>query len=241
MPEELTIATFNWKNGFNNLNIEKSINNCKVLTSFIDKQKIDLLGLQESVKKNLRICYPILKDKSYTIYGDGRFGKYGKLFPFSILDETDSVISRLAMTKDVETIRLPWLGSQLPRIVNKISFGDVVFLNTHLTLLNNTVKKNQLELIYTIIKYEVEHGKKVILTGDFNMTQKNIYFSEFINKLDKIGIKRLPADKPTCKMINAGPLDHIFFPKEWEIREFDYVELGISDHLLVWVKVKTNK
>ena len=241
MPEELTIMTFNWQNNFLSLSTVKDGQNCEKLVSFIANNNIDLLGLQESIKKNLRICRPLLEKEGYTIYGDGRFGKYGKLFPFSVLDETDSIVSRLEVTEKIETIRLPWLGSQLPRIINKITFGDIVFLNTHLTLLNNTVKRNQLELIYIIIKYEVERGKKVVLTGDFNMTMKNVYLNEFAKKLDELGIRRVEANRPTCKRINAGPLDHIFLPKEWEIIKFEYPELGISDHIPILVKVRTNK
>lgn len=239
--KELTIATFNFRNTFAFYQTLKEKSDCFTFVKFIMENNIDILGTQETTIRKLRTCLPLLTEYGYKIYGDGRLGKIGLFFPFSLTNETNAIIFKDDMSERGETLKLPWLGSQFPRIVTKGVFGNVVFLNTHLDYVNNKVKKKQLETIYYLINDLVKMGKKIILTGDFNMTLRSKDLKKFINDLKILGIKRVPVNIMTCKGVKSGAIDHVFIPNKWEIKEVLLPELSISDHKPIVVKVRINE
>lgn len=239
--KELTIATFNFKNNYSVYQTLKEQSDCFTFVKFIMENDIDILGTQETTIRKLRTCLPLLTEYGYKIYGEGRLGKIGLLFPFSLMNETNAIIFKDDMSERGETLKLPWLGSQFPRIVTKGVFGNVVFLNTHLDYLNNKVKKKQLEIIYYLINDLVKIGKKVILTGDFNMTLRNKNLKKFIKDLEVLGIKRVPVNTVTCKGVKSGAIDHVFISEAWEVQEVILPELSISDHRPIVVKLRINE
>ncbi len=240
MKNTLTIATFNFQNTYHPYQTLEDKTNCYSFIKFIMENDIDILGTQETTTRKLRLCEPILTDYGYKIYGNGRFGKLGHIFPIKLADETNSIIFKQSLGKGIHTTKLPWRGTVFPRIITRADFADIVFLNTHLDNLNPKVKAKQLLFIKQVIKQLVSEGKKIILTGDFNMTLKNKNLREFIQSLNLIGIKRVDANENSYREINFGPLDHIFIPKEWKVESISQPQLSISDHKPIIVKVKTN-
>jgi len=240
MKETLTIATFNWQNSYHPFKTLKDKTDCYSFVNFIIKNDIDILGVQETTIRNLKHCNSILKEYGYSVYGTGRFKKTGFIFPVNLANETNSVIFREKLGKGISTTTLPWRGTIFPRVITRVDFEDIVFLNTHLDNMNNAVKAKQLIYINKIIEKLVDEDKKIILTGDFNMTLKNKNFKSFVQNLKLLGIKRVKANKNSCRSINFGPLDHIFIPKDWQVEEIIQPNLSISDHTPIVVKVKTN-
>lgn len=240
MKETLTIATFNFRNSYHLYQTPKDKTDCYSFIKFIMENEIDILGTQETTIRNLRLCETLLIDYGYNIYGDGRYGKLGYIYPVNLANETNSIIFKKELGQGEQTIKLPWLGTTFPRIITKAEFENIVFLNTHLDNINNKVKEKQLKFIYKLIKDLLKENKQIILTGDFNMTTKNKSFRQFIQDLKKLNIKRVEANKPSCHGVKFGPIDHIFIPKEFEVEEIKQPNISISDHKPIIVKVKTN-
>lgn len=240
MKDTLTIATFNFRNSYHPYQTLKDKTDCYSFIKFIMENDIDILGTQETIIRNLRFCEPILTDYGYTIYGDGRYGKLGYIYPINLANETNSIIFKNNLGQGQRTIKLPWLGTTFPRIITKAEFENIVFLNTHLDNINNKVKAKQLRFIYNLIKNIQKENKEIILTGDFNMTLKNKDFKEFIYELKKLNLKRVEANKPSCHGVKFGPIDHIFIPKDFEVEDIKQPNISISDHKPIIVKIKRN-
>jgi endonuclease/exonuclease/phosphatase family metal-dependent hydrolase len=129
------------------------------------------------------------------------------------------------------------LPNVIPRILTKAyidtkEFGLITFYNTHLSVKNDKVKKKQLNSILDNIKKETN---PVILTGDFNMTINNPLFKEFINELEKIGIKRVNVLEKTYKTHSKNnAIDHIFVSKKMNILKYKVIKddkyKDFSDH-----------
>ena len=198
---------------------------------------IDVLGLQEMTFKKINFCRPILLDYKYNIYGNGRYGMIGKIFPISLANETNTIITK-DIVKDYKTIKMPWIGSTFPRIITKIVTKDYVCYNTHLDNANPKVKAKQLDFIYNLLLNE---KKPVILMGDFNLKTNNKKFKNFISKLKKLHLKRVDNNEYTCNKIKKGPIDHIFLPDNWKVLDISTLKLNISDHKPIIIKVKTCK
>ncbi|MBD9098852.1 hypothetical protein EGP98_04595, partial [bacterium] len=112
-----------------------------------------------------------------------------------------------------------WYGDPLPHnIEERIStelYGDAVYKYT----LDNIKKENN----------------PIILTGDFNMTINNLLFKEFINELEKIGIKRVNVLEKTYKTHSKNnAIDHIFVSKKMNILKYKVIKddkyKDFSDH-----------
>lgn len=237
MKDELVIATFNWQNSYHPYQTFKDKTDCYSFVKFIMENDIDILGTQETVLRNLKLCRSVLLDYGYEIYGTGRFSGIGHIYPISLSNETNSIVTRLKPSSKVLVKKMPWLGSSFPRIVTVLKFDNLVFLNTHLDNVNPKVKKKQLQYIYELICDFVDNNYDLILTGDFNMTVKNKNFKKFIFDLEKLGIVRVDNDEATCRGIKK-PIDHVFISDSWELLNKELVETSISDHKSIIVKVK---
>lgn len=237
MKDELVIATFNWQNKYHPYQTLKDKTDCYSFIKFIMENGIDILGTQETVSRNLKLCRSVLFDYGYDVYGTGRFGSIGHIYPVSLTNETNSIVTRLQPSSRLLVRKMPWLGSPFPRILTILEFDNLVFLNTHLDNVNPKVKKNQLQCIYELISDFISGGFDVILTGDFNMTVKNKNFSDFIAALEQLGINRVDNDIATCRGIKK-PIDHVFISNNWEVLKRDVVKVSISDHKSIIVKVK---
>lgn len=237
MKDELTIATFNWQNNYHPYQTFKDKTDCYSFVKFIMENDIDILGTQEMVSRNLKLCRSVLFDYGYEVYGTGRFGGIGHIYPISLSNETNSIVTRLQPSSMVSVKRMPWLGSPFPRILTILEFDNLVFLNTHLDNVNPKVKEKQLQYIYKLISDFISGGFDVILTGDFNMTVKNKSFENFIADLEKLGINRVTNDIATCRGIKR-PIDHIFVSDNFELLNKEIVETSISDHKAIIVRLK---
>ena len=78
------------------------------------------------------------------------------------------------------------------------------------------------------------------MTGDFNLKINKKIFLDFIDKLKRINIERIPLDEKTLKQsLYNRAIDHIFISKEFQIIDKEVVKtLEISDHYPLLVRIK---
>ena len=102
------------------------------------------------------------------------------------------------------------------------------------------MKQKQLDAIYAILAHEVKYGKQIILTGDFNMTMENKNMQAFVTRLKELGLMRVQANESTHALYKSGPIDHIFLSASQLVDKIETVNMPISDHKAILVKVRSN-
>lgn len=222
----MNICTFNIKNSFLN---HKNKN--EMIYTLINKYDLDILCVQESTYKDLKS----FNYNNYKSYGFGRLKRSNSIF-----NETNNIISDIHLT-NVRTHYLPSYLTTFKRIYTVGSFivnnSKYLIINTHLDFLNNISRKIQLNKIYNYI--EKKHTDyNIILVGDFNVTTKEKYFIDFINKLDKLDIVLLSNNTPTIK---SKVIDHVFLSKNIKVKEFRVINndnIVDSDHFPIIVNLE---
>ena len=78
--------------------------------------------------------------------------------------------------------------------------------------------------------------------GDFNLDLGDELFINFINKLESIGIKRVPMNEKTnaSKYSEESAIDHVFVSNEFKILDYGtYDDLtNITDHKAIYVDIE---
>jgi len=249
----LKIGSFNIKN---TLNKKNNISNAKTIAQLIKEEKIDILGTQELTRASEVELNKNLKD--YKCYGNYRLGKY--LFKNSNFNENNIIITNKKVTEH-KTIWLPWIAknfkdlkksilkkSIMPRIatiitINDHEFGKIKMINTHLDHKIINIKEKQLEKLKNIIE-KIERKYQIVLTGDFNLQEKDEIFQKFIKDLEKLNLKKVIIEEKTWtgKDGKQKQIDHIFIPNSWKILEKGILDnKEISDHNPIFVKVEINE
>jgi len=246
MPQ-LHICTFNVKN--DNL-LHKHLNIREIYKKLINDYQIDILCTQEMIESTLN---EIQKEfPNYHVVGDYRYGN--NIFSSRIkrvrkFNESNHIISSYKIEKG-KTTSLPWFPRSLkelyngtlkyksttPRIVTEAVFSifgkKIRVVNTHLDSHLGGIQKLQFMKLESILK---KSKLPVILTGDFNTTIEDKNFQEFIKNMNKIGLKRIDISGKTFKKAkNDLAIDHIFIPKDWQVKEIKIIDesflKGYSDH-----------
>ena len=229
----LVISTFNIKNDYYKYNIDKT----KDIINYLNKNQIDILNLQEVYKKLDKDLKREVKNNNYRMIGKYRFLSRLILKPFN---ESTPIITNKKIV-EIKHYKLPHFPSLLKRIMTKIviNYNDelISIYNTHLDFKYDKVKKKELDKIYRIISKD---KNKIVLTGDFNLKTNKDIFNNFVAKLEKLGIIRIPLDEKTLKqsMYNRA-IDHIFISKEFKVVDKEVIKtLDISDHYPLLIILK---
>ena len=218
----MIICSFNTRNVF-----LKHKNKNEMLYKLIDKYKIDILCVQETIYKDLTE----FKYKNFKSYGLGRLKKSNSIF-----NETNNIITNIKL-EDISTNRLPSYLTTFKRIFTaatlKKNNKNICIINTHLDFLNNISRKMQLKKILKYIKSKYKRYE-IILTGDFNTSTDEKYFINFIDELKKINIDLVKNNQPTILMKKHKlPIDHIFISNSLIMKSFNVInndEIIDSDH-----------
>ena len=83
-----------------------------------------------------------------------------------------------------------------------------------------------------------------MLTGDFNMNEKDSDFKNFVLSLEEKAIKKVNIKNNTYMAPNGkkSTIDHIFIPKDWKIVESGIIDNeDISDHKPIYVLIDIEK
>jgi len=218
----MIICSFNTKNAF-----FKHKNKNDMLYKIIDKYKVDILCVQETIYKDLKE----FEYKNFKSYGLGRLKKSNSVF-----NETNNIITNIKL-EDISTNRLPSYLTTFKRIFTVATFTKnnkkICIINTHLDFLNNISRKMQLKKIQKYIKSKYKRYE-IILTGDFNTSTNEKYFINFIDELKKINIELVKNNLPTILMKKHKlPIDHIFISNSLIMKSFNVInndEIIDSDH-----------
>lgn len=249
---KIKIASFNtWNCRFSRRN---SFSIANVFSSFVKKENIDVVGVQELTFKyccNVKKLLP-----NFSFYGSYRFGNFIlKRFPFN---ENNNIITNHKVFYQ-KTYLMPFLPvnfkelkqsvnikrwSLLPRITTVVvlEIGDkkVCVINTHLDYKINSIKQRQLDFLFKLIDKKVK-SYPIVLMGDFNLSITDDIFNNFVLKLDNIGIKRVSINDRTWN--RKKTLDHIFIPNDWDILRYSVMDdksmEDISDHRMILVECET--
>ena len=227
----MKISTFNIQND------SKTYKRKKVdeLHNYIEKNKIDVVGLQEVFH---RLDKDIKKDLGYDYKVVGKYRFISK-FILRRINEKNPIITPYEVISS-KTYHLPFFPSLTKRVLThaviKYKDKEISVYNTHLEVYIPSVKTKQLKKIYEIIKNDT---RPKILMGDFNLKANNNIFIEFVTKLEEIDIKRIPLDEKTYKPSKyKKEIDHIFISKEFKLKTKEVVkDLVISDHYPVLINV----
>lgn len=250
----LRIGTLNCQN---NLENRTKPDNAAKLAKHINDTKYNILGTQEFtinftnyLKKNL---------KEYNIYGKFQYGKFlfGTKFPIvKDFNQSNKIITDYEILKK-KTYILPWFPFKwkdfkkafkkkciMPRLATFIKCNidnrDVYIFNVHLDYYIYDVQRRQLVKLLKLIKKFKNKGS-IVLMGDFNLELDEQLFLDFIDDLDKLGIKRVPITEKTnsTKYRSKSAIDHIFLSDDFKIIDYKTIDIyDITDHKAVMVDVE---
>lgn len=203
------------------------------IIKFINKYKIDILGLQEYLLKEANK----FNLDSYRCVGKGRLFRKNSIF-----NETCSIITNKEVISN-KSYKLPWFFTTFRRIMNvskiKDNKNEYLVINTHLDHLNKMCQKKQLNYIYKFLS-NIDNKNNIILMGDFNLDLNNKTFINFTSKLSSIGINRVEITDKTYKNLDK-PIDHIFISSNIKLLDKKVIiddSLDISDHYPLYVEIK---
>ena len=252
----IQICTYNVKND----NLGKIKPDAEIKTIYeklLYDNNINILATQEMIEHTVGILTNSLND--YHILGKYRYD-YNKIFKkikkIRKYNEGNNIITNLPILVE-KTTELPWFPRNIKEIINgtfkyksitpriitqailNVEGTKVRFLNTHLSLHSNSIKKLQLRKIKKMIKSSTI---PVVLTGDFNTNIEDKVFVNFINDLKTLGLKRVEINGQTFKKdTNNLAIDHIFIPISWQIKDYKIITdkylKNYSDHYPVLVSI----
>lgn len=232
---------------------------CQMLANHIIDGEYDIVGSQEMSYNFTNRIKEYLSD--YTLYGKYRsnFKILGFIYPkIKNFSENNKIMVKDKVINE-KTINLPFIpsnikeiyrglkkGSLMRRIASGVlvdtkELGKVYVLNTHLDYYISSVQEKQLNKIYKYL-YIKSMSYPIILTGDFNLEVGNPIFDEFINKLESIGIIRVPInDKTNAKKYkNKTAIDHIFISNKFKIKSYGIIIdenlKEVTDHHPIYVE-----
>lgn len=228
----ITISTFNIQN-----DIKKySINKTKEIINYLNKNKIDILNLQEVYSFLDRDLSKEIKTLKYKMFGNYRFFLKRIL---NRINEKTPIITKYNVVS-YKNYHLPFLPSTLKRIMTKVEVnidGRLVSIyNTHLDYMYDLSRKRQLKRILKIIKND---NNPIILTGDFNLKNNNSIFNNFVKEMKKININHIDVLDNTWKPSKYHrAIDHIFISNDFELKSKKIVKnINTSDHYPILIKV----
>ena len=257
---KLKVGTINCQNNEENRSIKN--NNSNFLAEHISNSGYDIVGTQElTMNFTNRLFRNLKKINNYNIYGGYQYGRgiFGTRLPIiRTFNQANKILTKYPSHK-TSTKSLPWVPRNwndfkkawkkkciTRRILTSVKLNiddkNIYVINTHLDYYLYDVQKRQLEYLIDRIKLYQQDGK-IILMGDFNLTTEEKLFTDFIDELDKLGIKRVPVNDKTnaSKYRQTTAIDHIFVSKEFNIIDYGIYDIDdITDHKAVYTNIEWN-
>lgn len=268
--QHITIATYNVRN---DLNLDDSKNGngwqqrLPELSKIIRNNCFDIFGTQEALYHQLINMKEQLPDMEYIGVGrdDGReAGEYSAIFykpdKFQLLDSGDFWLSTNSSCPnlgwDAACIRICSWGKFQERASGKIFY----FFNLHADHVGVVARREGAKLVLAKVK-EIAGTESTILTGDFNVDQRNESYallntSNILRDAFELASYRESFNQGTFNSfdvakINDSRIDHIFLTKDFRVnrykilmntyRDTDGVERIASDHYPVVAEIEFTK
>lgn len=180
-------------------------------------------------------------------------GEYKEYYAFIWKKDSVKLMKVLGFYKDTKkTFERPPYG-----VVFKIDNFDFLLINTHIVYGKN-IRERQLEVlglegVYNYFKGLLEDEKDIIIAGDFNLSAVDPAFKNLKEHQDKIYYGVSPKNKTTIGQEKLSKnYDNILYSHKYTSEytgksgiinytndDFDRVRKSISDHLPVFIEVKT--
>lgn len=200
-----------------------------LIQSFFQKEKLDIIGLQEVTHKQLIDLQKMLPD--YNFVGQGReerkeSGEYCPIFykksKFSILIKSQFWLSD---TPDIPG-SISWMGT-IPRVVTWAKMknnhsGHIFFVfNTHFCHLSETAREKSAILLLRKIN-EIAGYAPVLLTGDFNADKDSKTYQILTSNWDRF-ISMMDSESLAKKFFNRDSSTFNGFGSKSAPQKIDFV------------------
>lgn len=232
------------------------------IAALITKNDFDIFGTQEGLYHQLADLIRILPAYDYVGLGrkGGHEGEHSAIFykrdKFTLLQSGNFWLSETP-----EKVSIGW-DAKYERICSWGKFADketgfiFYFFDTHFDHKGNNARKQSVSLIFNKIN-TIAGTSPVILSGDFNVNQKDVVFEEFAkfplfkNAYD-ITAKRQNANTNTyngfdTSLHNDERIDHIFLSPAFKVNTYRMVmdkydgKKFPSDHFPIVLNVSRNE
>ena len=238
MADGITIATQNVGNKVCDKSYD-GLDGPAKLSVALGQENIDILCLQEVNPRYLSKLKGKLEN-GYSVYGDFRYKRANGVLGKKWLEHFNEACPIVSF-ENPDFCRTKWLSktpdqassqsffSFLPRVATIERFEELVVINLHLDHVFTYTKAKQLQVVLEIVKEFKDY--QIIMTGDFNLSDKKDTFIDFAKELENLGIELLNQDNDT--FFKAGcstKLDHIFASKELKCEPAKTLDFGISDN-----------
>lgn len=240
---------------------------CKTICSFLNFQLPDVVGTQEVKVNQLNDMLSQLNGYDYVGIGrdDGKTaGEYSAIF-FRKATIEKLQEGHFWLSENTTEPNVGW-DALYPRICSwgkfrhKVSGQVFFFFNLHMDHIGTTARRESAKLVVSKIKEYAANGEPVVLTGDFNVDQKNEIYTIFTNSgLLRDGFmsaRQRFSENGTCtgfdvNSVTDSRIDHVFVTDNLEVAHYgvltpcywsgsngSYTCRMNSDHFPVMAKLK---
>lgn len=239
---EITLMTYNIYHGENPYSPGKS--NIKEIADLIIKFQPDLIALQEvdSMTNRTKNFNPERKLDVVLELGKltGMTPFFAKAIDFSEGGYGEGILSRLPVTFSAYSLPTPKGGEGRSLAIANVDLGNgktITFAGTHLC---HEYAENRTAQVVAIKNILSEFGSAMVLTGDFNFTSEEIGYTilseEFIDAALEYGNPKdtYSSKEPTIR------IDYFWLGNatDWEILSVEVLDVELSDHKPVLVKLR---
>jgi endonuclease/exonuclease/phosphatase family metal-dependent hydrolase len=208
-------------------------NTIKNITSFLQKQKADVICLIEVDTGSLRSRF---KSQVKTI-GEKLFypvqlskPKYhpksvARVLP-TVRKQHDAILSKKDGRLDVH-----YFTKGTKKLIQEFIIDDISIFVVHLSVLRKNLRKFQLNQLTDIIQ---KCPRKYVVCGDFNIHKGMYEVQDFIDQ-NNLKLVNLKATFPTAKP--KKNIDLILVSEGISVKAAGVEQVPFSDHLPVWVEI----
>lgn len=227
--KQVRIATFNIRYDNSGDGINSWEARMPLIQSFFQKEKIDIIGMQEVTHKQLVDLQNLLPDYNYVGQGREAGKENGEYCPIFYKKSKFSILSKsqfwLSDTPDVPG-SISWMGT-IPRIVTWAKMksnhsGHIFFVfNTHFCHVSETAREKSAILLLEKIN-EIAGYAPVLLTGDFNAENNSKTYQLLTSNWDRF-ISMIDSESMAKKFVNRDSTTFNGFGNISVPQKIDYV------------------
>ncbi len=229
---EMNVASFNIR--LNTLGDYKSNNGWAqrrdVLCDMINFEAFEIFGVQEAKPEQLQDMVERMPDYEYIGVGrdDGKTkGEHSAIFyrkgDFKVIEQ-----GTFWLSETPNEVSYGW-GAKHRRIctwglfVDKKTKTKFYFLNLHLDHRVRAAQENGAKLVLDFIRTKCKRSANVILTGDFNVTQRSVVYATFVES----GILQDAFEVAKYRFAPTGTFNS-FNPQRYSTERIDHIFLSKS-------------
>lgn len=227
--KQVRIATFNIRYDNSGDGINSWESRMPLIQLFFQKEKLDIIGMQEVTRKQLVDLQNLLPDYNYVEQGREAGKEYGEYCPIFYKKSKFSILAKshfwLSDTPDIPG-SIHWIGT-IPRIVTWAKMknnhsGHIFFVfNTHFCNVSETAREKSAILLLQKIN-EIAGYAPVLLTGDFNSENDSKTYQILTSNWDRF-ISMMDSESMAKKFVNRDSTTFNGFGSISVPKKIDYI------------------